>query len=173
MKTCTRCKEEKDLSLFPTDRSRKDGRRHICKDCAAIVHRERVKKIAKKCPDCQSNIIHPEAKRCKPCNGILRRALGRKPYKNAYGYVVLTDWGHPNAFSQGRVFEHVAVMAEHLGRPLLKGENVHHINGVRDDNRIENLELWSTSQPAGQRVADKIAWAKELLALYEPGALNV
>jgi hypothetical protein len=58
-------------------------------------------------------------------------------------------------------------MEECLGRELRGEENVHHINGVRDDNRLENLELWSSSQPPGQRVADKVAWAKEILALYE------
>ncbi len=68
--------------------------------------------------------------------------------------------------------QHRFVMEEKLGRPLLPHENVHHINGVRHDNRIENLELWSTSQPPGQRVEDKVAWAKELLALYEPEALD-
>ena len=58
-------------------------------------------------------------------------------------------------------------MEQHLGRPLLPDETVHHKNGVRDDNRIENLELWSNSHPYGQRVEDKIAWALEILERYK------
>jgi hypothetical protein len=57
-------------------------------------------------------------------------------------------------------------MSAFLGRDLLPEETVHHKNGDRCDNRISNLELWSSSQPAGQRIGDKVAWAREILALY-------
>ncbi len=65
-----------------------------------------------------------------------------------------------------RKFAHIWQMEEHLGRELYPDENVHHINGVRHDNRLENLALWSTRQPSGQAVEDKVAWAREILKLY-------
>lgn len=94
-----------------------------------------------------------------------------RPYLTGEGYVLVPiedgDPLRPMAIRHGRyVLEHRYVMARHLGRPLLPEESVHHINGVRDDNRFENLELWSSSHPSGQRVSDKVAWAREIIALY-------
>lgn len=95
------------------------------------------------------------------------------------GYRYITRKGHPNSWDskgirkdgkphkyEGRILEHTFIMSEHLGRPLKKGESVHHINGIRDDNRMENLEIWYRGQPAGQRLGEKIEWAKEFLEGY-------
>ena len=55
------------------------------------------------------------------------------------------------------MFEHILVAEELLGRYLLDGETVHHRNDIRDDNRPENLELWTRPQPAGIRVSDALS----------------
>ena len=70
--------------------------------------------------------------------------------------------GSPNKWMP----QHRHIMEQQLGRSLQPHENVHHINGDRADNQFDNLELWNTSQPSGQRVVDKIAWAMEFLGEY-------
>lgn len=97
-----------------------------------------------------------------------RRARnGERRYRDSHGYVIVsgvsaTRQGGKNAGA----LEHRMVMEQLIGRPLRPEESVHHRNGVRDDNRAKNLELWSKSHPAGQRVEDKVTWAREILALY-------
>jgi len=92
-------------------------------------------------------------------------------YINGYAFAWAPD--HPRANkNSGRVREHILVMEKTLGRYLTEHEQVHHINAVKHDNRAENLELWTKSQPAGARVADQIEWAIALLQQYAPEKLS-
>ena len=91
---------------------------------------------------------------------ITYRSENGSGYKDSNGYRWITVDG-------GKMLEHRYVMENLLKRKLHKHENVHHKNGDRSDNRIENLELWSTFQPAGQRIIDKLLWAKEIIKIYD------
>jgi len=82
-------------------------------------------------------------------------------FVDSYGYVRIR-------VSPGKYrLEHIVVMERRLGRPLLKGETVHHKNGIRSDNSEGNLELWSSNHPSGQRVKDVLMWCKEYIRKYE------
>ena len=63
---------------------------------------------------------------------------------NPNGYVLLNGYHNHPRNNNGRVFEHILVMEKHIGRYLRPEEVVHHINGNRSDNRIENLELFES-----------------------------
>lgn len=85
-----------------------------------------------------------------------------------HGYVYLTFPGE----RARKVLEHRHVMEQALGRPLHSWENVHHKNGIRDDNRPENLELWVKPQLSGQRAEDLAAWVAETYPEYVRAALD-
>lgn len=112
------------------------------------------------------NLKNSRHKSCG-CGRKGEKCFRHKEKTSQYGYVFILDRNHPRANKlSGRVREHIVVMEKILGRSLLEHEEVHHKNKIRSDNREENLELWSTSQPAGARVEDLVTWAKWILETY-------
>lgn len=88
-------------------------------------------------------------------------------YKRWDGYIYTKAPWHSNSNSRGYIMEHRLVYEDHYFIKLRKSEYIHHKNGIRDDNRIENLELWTSNQPAGQRPSDLVKWAKNILKKYD------
>jgi hypothetical protein len=154
MKICIKCGRE-----FPSS-----GRHKKCSKC----HPHRKPKHP--CVDCGLP-CQASSKRCASCapkSGPDSNSWKGGSVKHHAGYIMRYCVGHPKANTAGiYVFEHILVMEEKLGRYLLPGENVHHINGIKDDNRPENLELWIKPQPSGIRVSDAIQWAEEILKRYK------
>ena len=128
------------------------------------------------CPECNEEYVASvfHRKITKHCSRICGQKAWAREHPNHYyrekasnwhggrcklarGYIDVWCPDHPSRANTKKpyVLEHRLVMEKVLGRYLLSNEQVHHKNGIRDDNRIENLELWSIQQPPGQRANEQ------------------
>jgi hypothetical protein len=106
-----------------------------------------------KCVDCGKKLSRRECKRCIKCsNKDINHGRGimfgedNGRYKGGIttqeGYKYISSPKHPFATKSGYVAEHRLVMEKHLGRYLTRSEVIHHINEIKDDNRLKNLLLF-------------------------------
>jgi hypothetical protein len=124
---------------------------------------------AERCPRCYKSALRAGTLEVV---ADVRVVTGEGHLSHGYWKVPVPEHDRPLVGGHAAVGEHRLVMARALGRALAPDEQVHHRNGDRLDNRPENLELWSTSQPSGQRVEDKVGWAYEMLRRYRPDLLS-
>lgn len=96
-------------------------------------------------------------------DAVLTRAPNGSGFKNNSGYIIIRI---DSLYGRKQILEHRHIMSQSLGRELFPDETIHHLNGIRDDNRIENLELMSSSHFSGQRVKDKLAHARKMIERY-------
>jgi len=124
--------------------------RGACLDCGTTDSLRWARGLCQPCYSRHSYRGTLETIALPPAPNTRKRRVGER-WVSTQGYVMVrTSDDSPG------MPEHRVVMTRHLGRDLVRGETVHHRNGQRDDNRIENLELWFSPQPYGQRVDDLI-----------------
>lgn len=163
---------------------------YCCIACSAVGRRKKTDaRWASKCIQCgkpiplqrrRGGIFYRGRRLCSSeCRSIFRRLSYQTKHPNQPattrvardGYVRIVIPGKDGKPSRDTL-QHRYVMEQHLGRALLKDETVHHLDGNRQHNDISNLELFSSRHGPGQRVADKVAFAIDILRTYPEFALE-
>ena len=139
----------------------------VCEKCGISYHPWKKTKPSRFCSRaCSPKGRKPERPDCvcaqcgvlfRPVNNFSQKYCSRQCYRDAgeyrridkEGYVRVYAPNEPGAYKSGQIKEHRLVMQQHLGRPLESYEEIHHINGIKTDNRIENLQLRSNRHGKG------------------------
>lgn len=145
VKFCNRC--GKEIQSF--------GNRRYCS--------EECKRGTRICEECEKTFVPTPKSNGRFCSHdcFYENAVPTgSEREDAYGYIITkvpkdTPGSRRNYGTRQRwMLKHRYVMQQYLGRPLESWESVHHKNGIKSDNELENLELWVTSHPDGQRSSD-------------------
>jgi hypothetical protein len=167
-KYCDTCREQLESQCCDCGKIFKYGAKYKrCTTCQYHYYKNHRPELFKNFYE-KLKISQKERRRIKkglPLDHDFHKGPKGEGYLNKKGYVRMV-FKHASGKGYVRIYQHVLVMQKYLGRELHENESVHHKNGIRNDNRIENLELWNKGQPAGQRVEDKINWCIEFLRQY-------
>lgn len=167
---CTHCGIDKPLEDYQKGRGTINGKLKRCRKCWSARKEELYKQqyaegrfgICELCGVALSRVGRGRKKPlCRSC------CTGENAYNYKGGHTTTQGYVTVRRKDGSATFKHRVVMEDKLGRRLAQDETVHHLNGVRDDNRIENLELWVGAHPRGLKIPDAIKWAEEILARYK------
>lgn len=173
---CRHCGDSKPCDEMTRRRGLKHGHTPTeCRKCRNRVYAAPMnecacggakRRTAERCRECHRQHMHKNFR-----SRIYNRRVVGATSKTVDGYVQRFEPDSPMANSQGYVMEHRYVMGQALGRPLVRTENVHHLDGDRSNNDPSNLELWTRPQPTGVRVEDLVAQAVATLRTHAPERL--